>query len=33
MNFDVEQPLWPLIVFPAAALIVPWLVEVVGAWL
>lgn len=33
MNFDVNQPLWPLVVIPVALLGVPWLVEVVGGWL
>lgn len=30
---DVGRPLWPLVVIPVALLGVPWLVEVVGAWL
>jgi hypothetical protein len=30
---DVNRPLWPLVVIPAAILGVPWLVEVVGGWL
>lgn len=30
---DPYRPLWPLVVFPAAILGVPWLVEVIGGWL
>lgn len=30
---DVGRPLWALVVIPVALLGVPWLVEVVGAWL
>jgi len=33
LNMDPWQPLWPLVVIPVAILGVPWLVEVVGAWL
>lgn len=30
LNLDPNLPLWPLVVLPALALGVPWLVEVIG---
>lgn len=33
LTLDPSRPLWPLLVIPAAALGVPWLVEVIGGWL
>lgn len=30
---DVGKPIWPLFAIGVALLGVPWLVEVVGAWL
>lgn len=30
LSLDPYQPLWPLVVLPALALGVPWLVEVIG---